>query len=232
LFAEYGRMALQPQEKLSKKEAEAAEVFPVEEGGEIKKAAVVAVAVASSSSGAAGAEAETVAAVSRHKPFQHLQFLVRDWSNFKTEWPEGGSAAGEEEEAFLRLKREMDTYMAGVIRDRNQADLKSTREQITRCFEAVDCFLLPHPGAPATKLNFSGSLKQLDPAFRGLVNRLCRVVFDEQLEAKRVNNRLINGSELSAYFDVYVRLFQEGSASFPKAMTLLDATAEGTYPPC
>jgi len=52
------------------------------------------------------------------------------------------------------------------------------------------------------------------------------VVFDEHLEAKRINGRHISGSELATFFEVYVRLFQEGNSSFPKAMTLLDATAE------
>ncbi len=50
--------------------------------------------------------------------------------------------------------------------------------------------------------------------------------FDTELEAKVINNRRITGPELKTYFEVYVKMFQAGEKSFPKAMTMLDATAE------
>lgn len=77
----------------------------------------------------------------QHKPFQQLLFLVRDWQNFEKEYNEGDS-----HEDFVQIQEEMRTYLGEVLRSRNLSDLKSTREQITRCFEKLDCFLLPHPG--------------------------------------------------------------------------------------
>ena len=77
----------------------------------------------------------------QHKPFQQLLFLVRDWQNFEKEFNEGDS-----HEDFVQIQEEMRTYLGEVLRSRNLSDLKSTREQITRCFEKLDCFLLPHPG--------------------------------------------------------------------------------------
>lgn len=76
------------------------------------------------------------------KPFQRLQFLVRDWQNFDTEYSEGAS-----QEVFDKVLEEMQTYLQGVLRPRNASDLQSTRDQILRCFEKLDCFLLPHPGS-------------------------------------------------------------------------------------
>lgn len=75
------------------------------------------------------------------KPFQRLQFLVRDWQNFDTEYKEGDSP-----EVFTQVHAEMQKYLQEVLGSRTLSDLKSTREQIVRCFEKLDCFLLPHPG--------------------------------------------------------------------------------------
>jgi hypothetical protein len=146
----------------------------------------------------------------RTKPFQRLQFLVRDWPNFDADWDEEEAAdlsvlkesdidlgleneeddeddelvmVGRQEEkrktkgdgkdvVYSRLKKEMREYLREVIRDRGLGDLQSTREQISRCFGTVDCFLLPHPGLAVTKKNYSGSIPQIGSFFRGLVNRL------------------------------------------------------------
>jgi hypothetical protein len=149
----------------------------------------------------------------RTKPFQHLQFLVRDWSNFDADWDDesigttsdvsdvrkegDGSNLGEKDEedeevdmvmvgqqkkkqeiktdnkdaVYSKLRGEMKEYMKDVIKDRGLGDLQSTREQISRCFGAVDCFLLPHPGLAVTKKNFSGSIPQIGSFFRGMINR-------------------------------------------------------------
>ena len=52
------------------------------------------------------------------------------------------------------------------------------------------------------------------------------MIFEDKLEAKRINQRYITGHELLSFFDAYVKMFQEGSNTFPKAMTMLEATAE------
>ena len=59
-----------------------------------------------------------------------------------------------------------------------------------------------------------------------MINYYVRDVFDKSLEIKVINGREISGRELQTYFQVYVRTFQTSSRTFPKAMTLLDATAE------
>ena len=67
---------------------------------------------------------------------------------------------------YTRLRNSMDTYLFNVIKDRGMEDLQATREQITRCFSAVDCFLLPHPGFKVTKKNYDGSVKKIESFFR------------------------------------------------------------------
>lgn len=175
------------------------------------------------------------------KPFQRLQFLVRDWQNFDTEYNEGDS-----EEVFSQVHAEMQKYLQEVLGSRTLSDLKSTREQIVRCFDKLDCFLLPHPGMlltlfialtnyaktvlfigfEVTKKSYDGSISKIDPTFRAMLNKFVRKIFDQELEAKIIAGRSITGPELRTYFEVYVRMFQAGEKSFPKAMTMLDATAE------
>jgi hypothetical protein len=67
---------------------------------------------------------------------------------------------------------------------------------------------------------------EIDPLFRALLNRLVREVFDTYLEPKEVAGRTVTASDLLTYFQVYVKIFQTTSKGFPRAMTLLDATAE------
>lgn len=90
------------------------------------------------------------------KPFQRLQFLVRDWQNFDDEVEEQIlQGTREDAERYHQLMashyQQMQEYVKTVLKTRQFSDLMSTREQIDRCFEKLDCFLLPHPGTK--KLN-------------------------------------------------------------------------------
>lgn len=122
---------------------------------------------------------DTTAAAEEVKPFQRLQFLVRDWQNFDSDYEEGQNT-----EVFDSLHHDMQKYLTDVLRSRGLGDLQSTREQITRCFEKLDCFMLPHPGFSVTKKNYDGSIQKIDPFFRALVNKYVRILFDKELEAK------------------------------------------------
>jgi len=154
------------------------------------------------------------------KPFQRLQFLVRDWQNFDAEFHEGDNNFEE-----FQLQ-EMDKYLSDVFKARKASDLQSTREQIQKCFEKLDCFMLPYPGTDVTKKNYDGAIKSIAPDFKTLLNQYVRQIFDKELEAKSINNRFITGLELKNFFEVYVKMFQAGERQFPRAMTMLEATAE------
>jgi atlastin len=251
LFSEYGRMALLPESEFSDaKEAlegklttmTSTEHIPA--SSETAAAAATALPIPAPSTETAADEVVKPPAppaqptLSRHtssrggtltrkssmkemKPFQRLQFLVRDWQNFDTEYNEGDS-----DEIFTKVHAEMQKYLQEVLGSRTLSDLKSTREQIVRCFEKLDCFLLPHPGFEVTKKTYDGSISKIDPTFRAMLNKFIRYIFDQELEAKIIAGRAITGPELRTYFEVYVRMFQAGEKSFPKAMTMLDATAE------
>ena len=188
-------------------------------------------ATAAAGAGAgAGAGGDISSVALSGKPFQHLLFLVRDWANFETEWnPEAATDTTRHDEItnlVLKLRKEMTQYLATVVAPRDKADLQSTRDQVERCFESVDAWLLPHPGPAVTKRTYDGSLRILDPLFAQLINHLATFVFSTSLEPKRIHNRSVTAPEMLTFFEVYVNVFQEGGSQFPKAMTLLDATAD------
>jgi len=148
------------------------------------------------------------------KPFQKIEFLVRDWQNF------------EEEDDFDEMQREMDEYLQKVISERDAKDLKETREQILGCFGEITCCGLVHPGSAVTKKKYSGDIKVIDPTFVQLLDRYCRKIFNpETLDAKIIHGRELTSVELGSYFKAYAQLFASG-AGFPEAGTLLTATSQ------
>lgn len=126
------------------------------------------------------------------------------------------------------MRAEMQKYLGEVLRSRSQDELTNTREQILRCFDSIDCFMLPHPGPAVTKKNYDGNISKIEPFFRGLINYYVRYIFDHEIEAKIINRVAVTGPELFMYIKIYVSMFaNEEDNAFPKAMTVLDATAEG-----
>mmetsp|Transcript_5241 Transcript_5241/g.14868 ORF Transcript_5241/g.14868 Transcript_5241/m.14868 type:complete len:577 (-) Transcript_5241:128-1858(-) len=174
LFSEYGRMALQSDEKTKRKD---------------------------------DAEAKM-------KPFQRIEFLVRDWQNF------------DEEEDLDVMETEMNEYLETVIAERDALDLKETRDQISSCFEKVSCFMFPHPGMKVTKKTYTGDVSAIDPLFLRLLDRYCERVFNRgtNLVPKAIRGRELTAAELGGYIKEYARMFESG-ARFPEAATMLEATA-------
>jgi atlastin len=147
------------------------------------------------------------------KPFQKIEFLVRDWQNF------------EDEENFEEMEQEMVEYYNKVIADRDAKDLQETREQIASCFENASCYAFVHPGKYVTKKSYSGDVSQIDETFVKLVDRYCKRVFSvENLAPKSIQGREVTAVELGSYIKAYAEMFASG-ASFPEASTMLEATA-------
>ncbi|KAG7357469.1 guanylate-binding protein [Nitzschia inconspicua] len=147
------------------------------------------------------------------KPFQTMEFLVRDWQHF------------EEEEDYDQMEKEMADYLDQVISEREAKDLQETREQIMACFQTISCFGLSHPGLDVPKKNFQGEVAKIDDIFLNLLDRYCRRVFSvENLKPKIIHGREVTAVELGAYIKAYAEMFANG-ASFPEASTMLEATS-------
>ncbi len=151
---------------------------------------------------------------SNAKPFQHVEFLVRDWQNFDDE----------QEDDVASMRKSMDNYIAQVVKERSVKDLQETRDQITTCFDKISCFGLCHPGIPVTKKNYDGSLASIDDTFLTLIDAYARYIFEETLEPNLVMGQKITAPEMREHIVQYTNLFRDG-ARFPEAKTLLEATA-------
>lgn len=154
-------------------------------------------------------------ATDQPKPFQQIEFLVRDWEHFNEE----------DEDNLELLEASMKEYIQKVLADRNAKDLQDTREQILNCFEKITCYGLCHPGKPVTRKTYDGQVGVLDETFLGLLGRYCERVFDpKNLQAKQINGQVLTAEQLGVFMEAYADLFSSG-AKFPTAGTMLEATA-------
>lgn len=147
------------------------------------------------------------------KPFQRLQFLVRDWSfPYDAEY---GSVGGSK---ILRRRLE--------ISDSQHPELQSLRKHITSCFDELACFLMPHPGLTvATNPNFNGRLADVTPEFKQCLKFLVPMFFaPENLIVKKINGQTVKARDLVQYFLSYINIYKGDELPEPK--TMLVATAE------
>ncbi|KAK7103242.1 atlastin-2-like isoform X3 [Littorina saxatilis] len=147
------------------------------------------------------------------KPFQVLQFLVRDWS-FPYE-AEYGMKGGRK-----MLNRRLQ------VSDKQHAELQQIRRHISSCFVNISCFLMPHPGLRvATNPHFDGRLKDIEPDFREQLQVLVPMILaPENIVLKEINGTQITAHEMVEYFKAYIKIYQ--GEELPEPKTMLQATAE------
>ncbi|CEF69874.1 Atlastin [Strongyloides ratti] len=147
------------------------------------------------------------------KPFQHLLFLVRDWS-----YPY------EAEYGFEGGKRVLESRLH--IDEKQHHELRQIREQIHECFEKMECFLMPHPGLKvATNPNFKGHLNEIDGEFKSCLETFIEHIFDSNnIIPKSINGSQITCRELYEYLICYTEIF--GNDTLPEPKSMLVATAE------
>ena len=207
LFSEYGRMALESGEGEAASDAADA-VYSDDDSEEVKS-------IQAKIDMKRKERKEKAVVASADKPFQRMEFLVRDWQNFDDEDCTDLDAT----------EKEMDEYLSSVIAERDAKDLAETRTQITSCFEKVSCFLLTHPGFVVTKKKYDGAVEGIEGTFMRLLTRYCDRVFRQDLEPKKIHGRYLTAEELGTYIKSYAKMFKSGAA-FPEATTMLAATAE------
>lgn len=147
------------------------------------------------------------------KPFQRLQFLVRDWSYpYEAEYgPIGGQK--------LLQKRLQ-------VSEHQHPELQSLRTHIASCFDEIACFLMPHPGlSVATSPTFDGRLSDIDAGFKQSLRALVPMLLaPENLIVKQIGGQKVRVREMIQYFKSYIAIYQGNELPEPKSM--LQATAE------
>lgn len=147
------------------------------------------------------------------KPFQRLQFLVRDWS-----FPYEAQYGAEGGEKILKRRLELS--------DKQHPELQSLRRHISSCFSEIACFLMPHPGLTvATNPNFDGRLKDITPEFKmSLRNLVPMLLAPDNLITKEISGQKVRARDLAQYFKSYMTIYKGNELPEPKSM--LVATAE------
>lgn len=147
------------------------------------------------------------------KPFQRLQFLVRDW-NYPYDHPYGALGGGQLLEKRLGIKEDQHT------------ELQSLRKHIVSCFEEIACFLMPHPGLNvATNPNFKGSLNDISDDFiKNLKEFITMLAEPENLVIKKIGGNKVKARDIILYFKSYLNVFN--GSTLPEPKTILQATAE------
>ncbi|VUZ56083.1 unnamed protein product [Hymenolepis diminuta] len=146
-------------------------------------------------------------------PFQHLEFLVRDWA-FPYEHPYGRKGGMD-----LLNKR------LGVDDDMPKENIL-LRSHINSCFADLQCYLMPHPGLiVASNPTFNGRLVDMDISFvNQLRDYVPSVLSSEFLTVKSINGQPVTCGELMEFFRAYMKIFQ--SDELPQPVSMYEATAE------
>jgi len=147
------------------------------------------------------------------KPFQKLQFLVRDWSYpYEAEYGDEGG------------RKILDRRLQ--ISNKQHPELQSIRKHIRSCFSDISCFLMPHPGlSVATKPSFDGRLSEIEPDFQSCLQKLVPMLLaPENLILKEIGGHKVKAKELLQYFKSYINIYSGDELPEPKSM--LVATAE------
>jgi len=146
------------------------------------------------------------------RPFQSLEFLVRDWKHFEDEF------------TMEQCHEQMQDHMSRHLDPAKVAE-NSTVTALNNMFHKISCFCLPHPGRKIEKETWTGAVKDIDSDFLRFIDSYVKNVFKTGLEVKS-----ILGTELSTMsFAPILRNFVEAfHSSAPAAMTFTQAMTNCT----
>lgn len=149
----------------------------------------------------------------RTKPFQNLLFLMRDWQH-KTLYKFGLSSGN------MYLDNQL-----GVTDDQS-VQLQDVRKFIRASFDALDCFLMPHPGVAVTKsLTYNGQHSLLSNDFKHYLKEAIEWLFaSENLKNKRISKQEVSGRDFNAYLKIYLEIFR--APETPQVKSLYEVTSE------
>lgn len=143
------------------------------------------------------------------KPFQSLDFLVRDWRHFKEDW------------SMEQCKEQMEQHLSRHVNPQKVVE-NSTAEALHSMFQRMSCFCLPHPGLVIERDTWTGNIADVSPDFIRLVDNYIRNVFTEGLDTKSILGSDLSTVTFPMVLRDFVLAFHDASPvamSFTQAMT-------------
>lgn len=146
------------------------------------------------------------------RPFQCLDFLVRDWRNFRKDM------------TMEQCSEQMKEHMARHVNPKRVKE-NSTAEVLNNMFHRISCHCLPHPGLAIQEDCWGGEVADISPDFIRFIDVYVKEVFRTELKPKQ-----ILGSDLSALtfphvLKDFVGAFRDAA---PAAMTFTQAITNST----
>jgi len=146
------------------------------------------------------------------RPFQSLDFLVRDWRHFRPEW------------SFDQCRQQMQQHIRSFI-DPARVRENSTAEVLNGMFQSIDCFCLPHPGFAIERETWSGDIAAIDQDFLCFADAYVRQVFSSAPDAKVILGQELSTLTFPLILQKFVAAFQDMA---PQAMSFIQAMACST----
>jgi atlastin len=146
------------------------------------------------------------------RPFQSLDFLVRDWRYFRPEW------------SFDQCRQQMQQHIRNFI-DPARAVENSTAEVLNGMFQNIDCFCLPHPGFTIEREAWSGDITAIDQGFIRFADAYVRQVFSNAMDVKVILGRELSTLTFPLVLQKFVNAFQDMA---PQSMSFIQAMACST----
>lgn len=144
------------------------------------------------------------------RPFQALDFLVRDWQNFHKTWT---------------TKQCMDQMQDHVERQMKPEHGAGAADLLASMFQHIDCRCLPHPDFAIEASAWNGAVHDISTDFVRFIDIYVREVFGSALKPKRIFGHDLSPSSFAEVFRNFAKSF-EGCA--PAAMTFTQAITNYT----
>mmetsp|Transcript_80005 Transcript_80005/g.232288 ORF Transcript_80005/g.232288 Transcript_80005/m.232288 type:complete len:592 (+) Transcript_80005:106-1881(+) len=143
------------------------------------------------------------------KPFQSLDFLVRDWANFEDDW------------TMEQCKEQMNKHLDKHVNPDKVVE-NGTAESLQRMFDRIGCHCLPHPGLKIQKAAWSGTVTDIDRDFIRFIDDYVREVFTVGLTPKKILGSDLSTETFPLVLRTFVQAFHDAAPaamSFTQAMT-------------
>mmetsp|Transcript_24566 Transcript_24566/g.70082 ORF Transcript_24566/g.70082 Transcript_24566/m.70082 type:complete len:594 (+) Transcript_24566:85-1866(+) len=146
------------------------------------------------------------------KPFQSLDFLVRDWSNFDDSWTTA--------ECKDQMAKHLDKHL-----NPERVVENGTAEALQKMFARVSCFCLPEPGKKIRNVAWTGKVTDIDRDFVRFIDDYVRDVFTVGLAPKKLLGADLSTETFPVLLRNFVRAFHDAA---PAAMSFTQAMASAT----
>ena len=128
--------------------------------------------------------------LSEFKPFGDLKILIRDCINVTNEDFDGEEVGASYFDTWFDSSRNI--------------DFKSIRNNIKRCYDNINCVLMPNPGIIVSTIRLSDArINEINERFKDQIQKfVLRIISPSNLKAKKIDGNIVNCSQFLRHFQI------------------------------